>query len=465
MALSIHDYQRQMMAHDVKASNARNARILQGQSASRRSAAPPNARREEKPRASSRDALVPARKEGYQNQYIPPTLPAGCPPVGTGGPYSNNALAGSYRPKTTTPDVHEILKREAFAAADPSCDSHFEKNRPCPTAVYGVSDQYMVLDSFEKVESDSLMENGILKFNFMVQGVTRNQNIGVVDKIDTVIGIQVTDFCVPLLPLDVFDPDDLVTLNPAFSILDLTANGALPLGDQVSNPQSQVPFCGRITLFLQEIGLQSYSDVDNRRHHFEFQAESVDPVNGEETDRIHLKPLKHNDFFLFTNPIQDIHGLTLNFFNPQTPIRFPPDCLYGVTASSDASQLLTFSYTDMSNLVNLDVGDRIFIRGFQAQDASGKPYVTLNDYIARPQGHIVGLNGFNKTLPSSSTSGTQITFRLNPDVSLLGLTPPIAANTPVVSKTRITVCIAKNRIRIPMRFRRIVEGLTNYITP
>jgi hypothetical protein len=161
-----------------------------------------------------------------------------------------------------------------------------------------------------------------------------------------------------------------------------------------------------------------------------------------------------------------VHGLTVCFYNPGHYLRFPPDCLYGTTAQTDAGQLLEFTYTDPTNLINLQVGDRIYIRGFQAVDpATGSPYTTLNTYVSRPEGHLVGAGGFLITPPSGPGTGTTITFRLNPDISTASLSPPIPANTTINSTKRITVCIAKNRLRIPMRFRRVVGRLTNYIAP
>jgi hypothetical protein len=373
------------------------------------------------------------------------------------GPYGARVPAGNYRPSRAI-DVHEVLKHEAFAAEAASCDDHFEKSRPCPSAVYGVSDQYAVLDSFEKVES-SRIDRGELEFNFAVQGVTRDQAIGVKDCLDTIIGVQVCSFCIPLLPFDAFDPAAILVQAPGLAELGLAANGALPSGgDSVTNPQSQTPFCGRVTLFLKEIGLQSFSDANNRRHHFEFEAEAAGA--GDEGDRILLKPLDDCEYFLFTEPIQSIHGLTLCFYNPGSPLRFPPDCLYSVAARSDAAQLLEFAFTDPTNLINLAVGDRIFIRGF----ASGA-YPLLDAYVTRPEGHLVGAGGFSVVPPASAGEGTSVAFRLNPDVSTAGLSPPVPANTPIPSARAIAVCIAKNRIRVPLRFRRVVDRLTNYIAP
>ena len=467
--VDIHELQREMMAADLREEKVRSSQALAGKTGARRTGA---ARGAPPGHGAGRGD---GRREGFDPHHLPPG-PVGQAPAGSGNPYDGGAPAGNYRPGRTL-DVHEILKHEAFASSAASCDDHFEKNRPCPSTVYGVSDQYMILDSFEKVET-SRTQLGEFQFNFMVQGVTRDQNIGVKDRLDTIIGVQVCDFCIPLLPLDDFDPARLVALKPGLSVLGLAANAPPVTGTDVNTPQSQIPFCSRVTMFLKEIGLQSYSDADNRRHHFEFDATQVGPgqlgpalVLG---DRILLTPLDNCEYFLFTDPIQDVHGLTVCFYNPGNTLRFPPDCLYGVEVRTDPGQLLQFIYNDTLNLLNLREGDRIYIRDFVAFDpVSGDDYQTLNSYVTRPEGHQVGLSGYGlfgppplppppATLPPT---GTTAVFRLNPDISTAGLSPPIAANTVLSMRKQVIVCIAKNRLRIPLRFRRVVGRLTNYIAP
>lgn len=420
--VDIHELQREMMADDVRQERALTSQALAGKTG-----------------RSGRGGAIVGRQP-------------------TQGRREN--FNGSPRRAAERIDVHELLKQEAFSASESSCDDHFEKNRPCPSAVYGVSDQYMVLDSFEKVET-STPEKGEFKFNFMVQGVTRDQNIGVKDKLDTIIGIQVCSFCIPLLPFDDFDPATIIALNPALSALGLTANGPLPAtGDAATNAQSQTPFCSRVTMYLKEIGLQSYSDADNRRHHFEFQAEpeGAPTTTSPSGDRLRLTPLEKCEYFLFTDPIQDVHGLTVCFYNPGNTLRFPPDCLYGVrVVSASPGQELIFIYNDPTNLLNLEVGDRIYIRGFSTK------HPLLDTYVGRPEGHLVGQGGFNRTPPSPN--GITVRFLLNPSISTAGLSPPIPPGTTIASSTQVVVCIAKNRVRIPLRFRRVVGRLTNYIAP
>ena len=330
-------------------------------------------------------------------------------------------------------DVHELLKRQAFASRGADCDTHFEKNRPCPNSVHGVSDQYMILDSFHKVQAGSRPEQGVLKFNFMIQGVTGDQVIGVVDTLDTIIGIETCSFCIPRLPLDNFDAGEMTRREPAFSVLglaaDSSASSTLPsaeTSDPLTDPRTQLPFCERVTVYLQEIGLQSYSDSNRRRHHFEFMAQIAGqsrktPAGGDSPepngDRLHLRPLLCGRYYLFTNPIKDIHGLTVCFYNPDHPIKFPPDVLYGATVKN-VGGAFTIEYTDPTGLINLAEGDRIYIRGFR----SG--HRILDQWALRPEGHLVG--GITTTLPTTPcTLDTRVVFTLNPGPDLNGLIGPL----------------------------------------
>ncbi len=360
---------------------------------------------------------------------------------GQGHPNRGHSIlsSGTYRPNGQGLDVKEMLKREAFDSAAFGCDDHFEKHRPCPAAVHGISDQHVVLDSFEKIESDSDLARGILRFNFAVQNVTGEQRIGVKDVVDTVISVQVCDFCIPLLA-EVPYVENPAAGDPSHNsgLPVLTANVAAPAAGSIDVPLTQLPYCGRVTLEFKELSHQSFSDRGGARHHFEFTTALTDAG-----DRLALQPLLRCETFIFTEPIKDIHGLTLVFRNPDTPLVLPLDCLYGALATVDAAaQLLTFNYPEHG----LNVGDRITVTGFTSAAA------TINRYINRADGHIVGTNGLAADA-----------FRLNPDVDTAAY--GLALGDPIPSTSRIDVCIAKNRIRIPLRMRRVVPRLTNYVAP
>jgi hypothetical protein len=371
-------------------------------------------------------------------------------------------------------DVHEILKREAFASSAGDCDDHFEKNRPCPEAVFGMSDQYMILDSFEKVEtSDPTV--GDYRFNFMVQGVTQNQNIGVRDILDTIIQIQIGTFFIPIIyPYRYnLNPSPSSTFTSGLPVL--FQNGPDLEGPTFQNPLSspltQLPYGGRVTLELREIGLQSYSDRGGVHHHFEFDAVPVFAAAGSLSTMINeptigaanapppivgmrLVPLPGCDIFNFTDPIKDVHGLTLLFRNPDLPIRFLPDVVYGSQAFTDSTRYPGIVFTipvgpaPQGTVALVVPNDRIIISGFTSGNA------IIDNYINRVQGHAVG------------AASTDLSISLNPSVDISPLVPSPPApgiQVPIRSSTRTNLYVTKNRVRIPIRFRRVVQRLTNYM--
>lgn len=350
-------------------------------------------------------------------------------------------------------DVHELLKGQAFADDDPrtrsrqaDCSTHFEVSRPCPSAVHGVSDQYLVLDSNVKNQS-SEPRAGRYNFNFMVQGetgtLTRPQ-VGVKDTLDTITEVQVGAFALPL-PL-------LIDYSLAAPGLTLAGNAAIVAAtDPVTGVLSQLLHGQRVTLFLPEIGMQSISGF-RHRYHFEFTAEIV----GAFTDpNAHMLLTPVIDRFIFTEPIQNIHGLTLQFYGPDYPLRLPADSVFNVSLRTDGAGLLevvapgagaSHGLVDDFTAV-LQISDRIFLEGVNSASPA------LNSYLNRADGHLVGAVG----LAAAS-------FRLNPDVDPDGFgigaaIPQLAGSGPIVLR------IAKHRVRVPLRLRRVVQRLTNYISP
>lgn len=383
-------------------------------------------------------------------------------------------------------DIHELLKREAFASTSAACDNHFEKSRPCPEDIYGVSDQYMVLDSYLKLP-DSRIDIGEFKWNFMVQGVTGDEVLGVRDTIDTVIQIQVGAFNMPVLPEVpyVLKPAPVApTGTDQLVLIHNNANGAAPFSPTlvpnaapygqypptllippnttiipwINNPYTQTPFFDRLTIQIKEAGLQSISDRNGARHHFEFILSTPTGIVSTNPNMLLALPQSRNewDTYTFTDPLKDIHGITLVFRNPDIPLTFLPDCLYDVTIESDGAAAPGPFLRLSAPGHNLNTGDRIFISGFASGNAK------LDSYVNRQEGHAAS---GDPSLPAL-TPGTPIvlanpaTFYLDPAISTFDLTVQV----PKLPQT-VTVYIAKRRIRIPIRLRRVISRLTNYIAP
>lgn len=435
-----------------------------------------DARRAGPPRGGRAGALVvadprrtrgaPPRSRGAGRPATIEYMAPDTPQPGSGAPSVRNERGVGL-------DVKELLKNEAFASNEPACDDHFDKNRPCPDAIHGVSDQYIVLDTFNKLPMSNIAQ-GEFQWNFMVQGVTGDEVVGVHDKIDTVIEVQIGSFSIPILeevpykltpqPAAVPTGRNVLVLiqnnNHAaapFNPLLLPTQYPLPVPTQtpwVDNPYSQVPFGNRMTVQLKEAGLQSYSDRNGARHHFEFNLVYLAGIAARNPNMLTALPINGTqwDTFTFTEPLKDVHGLTLVFRNPDAPISFLPDCYYDVDVSSDGAAAPGPFLRFTVNNHQLLVGDRIYVSGLKTGVGA------LDKYVNRPEGHVASGDPALPPLPPSSPIPTPNTFWLDPAVSIIDLTAP----APILPQI-VTVHVAKRRMRIPMRLRRVVDRLTNYI--
>lgn len=388
-------------------------------------------------------------------------------------------------------DVHELAKREIFASESAADDDHFEKSRPGPSSVHGFSDQVVVLDSWVKVRT-SRVEAGEFQWNLMVQGVTGDEVIGVKDRIETVVKISIDPFSMPLLPDVAYAPTP--TPYPAFPtgtnrVVTLQNNGnaadpllpnspvlvpvgvpATPYGQYplpllvppsithtpwINNPLSQTPCNGRVTVQIAEAGLQSYSDRNGARHHFEL-ALVYPGLAGANPNLLQALPV-HSEY-TFTDPLRDVHNLTLVFRGPDTPLRFEPDCFYDIEIDDDAAgapapgQFLVFNVPGH----NLNVGDRIYVTGFRSGNAALDRVVnSLDGLVASASpGTAPPYPGTGEPIPTPNQ------FWTDPAISVIDLTSPV----PTLPATA-TVLIAKRRMRIPLRLRSMVPRLTNYMNP
>ena len=397
----------------------------------------------------------------------------------------------SRRPPT---DVHELLKHEMMREDEPIAPRGGRAS-----AVVGLSDQYMMLDSFLK-EPSSNVANGTFRWNFMVQGDTSVHHIGVRDEIKGVIEIQAGAFTIPvpqevpyvLTAVPLVDPVPGLILSrnntqaagppvldrvqyPASVLVPSSFVGAAPLPPNttasitpwINNPYSQLPNGCRLTVQVVEAGLQSYSDLMGARHHFEFVAAHLD-VFGQNPNFLTALPLNGTkwDSFVFTDPINHMHGITLAIRGPDLPISFLPDVYYNITASVNGANQLRFAIPDNTLLA----GDRIVIKGFAAVATTASDFgiKTLNTFINRPEGFVInGDPAIPILLPSTlipvSASPPATFIFLDPAVSLANL---VVAGSIVVATTSIicNVYVVKRRIRFPIHMRMVVDRKTNHIS-
>ena len=353
----------------------------------------------------------------------------------------------------------------------------------------GICDHYLIFDSYQKLE-DSHPERGEYKFNFSPRGGTSDQAIGIRDDITRMIEMTVSKFTIPLTKLESFNSSTIVAANPTLSILGLAANTSVPVAD-ISNVSSrhQQYAHQRITMYMRDIGMQSFIDNEGSRHHFEFDISAIGHIKGSGSgDKLLLTPIDDN--YVFTDPINHVHGMSINFFNPDYPLKMPPDVIYGVTlysatpntAASPTDNIIQFRFSEPTAQLELLYGDRIYFKGFESYytlsstNAKITQNYVLNRYINRQEGHIICEDIVSVTSSIVSlvvnASSNVYNIYLNPNIKTINLDnltssgsvgTAYANGEELKSKTRVNMYIAKNRIRIPIRFRTLTKKYTNGI--
>lgn len=356
-------------------------------------------------------------------------------------------------------DTHELLKRDMLSSNSDKCDDHFEKSRACPSEVYGIKDHYIVLDSYLAAERNP--RKGLWRFNFRQGGVAGEDVVGVRDTINTLIEVEVAGSCVGLPP----------PVDPNASSTGLTLNGAVPTYTGVGTGTTQLSHCSRVTLQMRELGIQSFSDFHSKHHHFEFSAAATGGLADAET-RLALTPVEER--YVLTKPLQDLHGLTIQFNSPDEPLELPPSVIDNISLFADdvAGEFVIVgpaTETTGGRALNfqdlLQEGDRIYLDNVNL-DSTVSRFTQLNAFLGRPEGHFVGPAGIIHA-PGTFTSPANSCFGIAPGPDLPAMTG-YALGTELAQAAGskpIRLRIAKNRVRVPMRLRCIVKGLTNYIAP
>ena len=343
----------------------------------------------------------------------------------------------------------------------------------------GIVDHYLILDSYNKIE-DSHVDRGEYKFNFNPHGLTGDQAIGIRDDITRIIEIAVCSFTIPLIKNDLFRAADA---DPTFSILGLTDNFAGYVAPDISyiEDRTQQYAYERITMYMQDISAQSFLDNENSRHHFEFDVSAVGHATGSgHGNKLLMTPIDNT--YVLSDPVNHVHGMAISFFNPDYPLKMPPDVIYGIAlysvtqsgGTSSADNVIQFRFLEPTGQLNLLVGDRVFFKGFESYyiEAGSTTKTThnhtLNKYINRQEGHRLGDDPVLGTAAIITVSNNLYKLYLDPKISTAnlkgvdGVTAP-ANNEEFKSKTRVNMYIAKNRIRIPIRFRTLSKRYTNGI--
>ena len=326
---------------------------------------------------------------------------------------------------------------------------------------YKIHTQYLILDSFSK-NPESKIDKGEFQWNIWSQGPTTDQAIGVITNLDRVIEIHVDSFIFPQPPdieytLSygnifndvVFIRNNNIRLGPP-TLTPNSANagqyppallieGETTITPWISNPYSQLPFGNRLTMQIKEAGVQSISDRGGVRHHFEFDVIYLGDTPYSNPRFLMANPV--NNTFIFNDPLSDLHRLTIIFRNPDIPIKFLPDCIYDASLNIDKNFCITITAYNH----NLNVGDRIFIDNVNTES------IILDTYLRRSEGYLAA-NPI--TVSSESPTGSKIldnTFYTDPMIDLSNLN--ILPKFPSI----ITIRIAKRRLRIPIKVRRLMH--------
>ena len=327
-------------------------------------------------------------------------------------------------------NVHELLKRQVFSeeitphSRNSSNSSgknraneymFFEQNRPYSSQTFGISDNYLILDSFTKAGSSNL-SRGELNWNIQMQGATNIEQgiIGSRNLLDNIIEIELSSFTLPILKeinypkldLDLGSnvvleqnnniPSTAAKLNPVLQIQQIPIEAPPRLPTTVppnvipwtSNPLSQTPFAGLITIQIREAGVQAYNGGHTSAlHHFVFQIQYRSALANIAPNVTSVVPLyDSSNKFIFTEPILQFNSISLVFRNPDFPISFEPDIINckiycNFTLLSAANKyFLSIMYENH----NLLTEDRIYIKNFN----SG--IYQLDNYINSQNGLLVG---------------------------------------------------------------------------
>jgi hypothetical protein len=343
------------------------------------------------------------------------------------------------QPQNIPINVHELLKQQIYSeqitpgSRNPANQNndymYFAQGRPYSAQTFGVSDSYLMLDSFTKSLSGSI-QNGELSWNIQIQGSTNlDQNIiGSRNLLGNVIEIELGAFSLPLLrevtyPLDGPNPIQIsnmsliqnnATASSDFNLapylqpeqIPVFAPPSLPPPPTLSTPQipwlnnplTQTPFGGQITIQIKEAGTQAYNGGNTTSfHHFVYQLQYDTVSNGTSPNLINAVPV--NNLFIFTEPIIDFPSISLVFRNPDNPIIFEPDIINckiycDFVNSINGKYFLSIIYENH----NLLTEDRIYLKKFN----SGYNY--LDNYINSQNGILVGYppdnNGDSQNIPT-----------------------------------------------------------------
>lgn len=377
-------------------------------------------------------------------------------------------------------NVHELLKRQVFseditphsrnkANANNSNIGNsnymfFEQNRPYSDQTFGISDSYLILDSFTKSASSNL-ENGEISWNIQTQGPTNIDQgiIGSINLLANVIEIELGSFTLPILKESIYPINTniaAILTNNNISLIqnNNSGNKLIPELQEVqippqappslptsitstkhtpwyNNPLSQTPFGGQITIQIKEAGVQAYTGGHTSAlHHFIFQIQYNDLINSPNSTNV-VPMSEGTNLFIFTEPIIDFNSITLVFRNPDYTLQFEPDII-NCNIICDFENPINGQYFlhFINKNHNLLTEDRIYLKNFKSGIGA------LDNYINSSSGILVGyapdLNGLSQNI----ATGVSLS-----DSDIFYTDPFIAFNQNFVKTTTVNKFIIKEK--------------------
>lgn len=380
-------------------------------------------------------------------------------------------------------DIREILKENIMGRKKYVDDDTAEMEKKYKKEDVIVAHQYILLDSFLKNKNSST-EIGQYNWNLNPQSPTVPESIGIYEVMDYVIEIQIGSFSLPIL-------DDVTYIDPTIQqygqvyLIQNNTNMELNLAPTmvrksttigqypsplftnetetyimpwINNPYSQTPYYSHISIQIVETGLQSFASANGTRFNFEYDLAYSSRL-GANPNFVEAKPVNANgwDSFTFLNPIRNLNTISLVIRNPDSPINFEPDVMYysviNLTVDPIGGGAHVTIFTQFPHKLN--GGDRVFLQNFVPKMPDGITINTnfpnyLTTYINRPAGHTVnsvfGVSNPVNTGDPIPDSG----FCLDPSIEIINPTDPnISPSFPGL----VDVCIAKRRLRIPMKIK------------
>jgi hypothetical protein len=287
----------------------------------------------------------------------------------------------------------------------------------------GVSDQYLVLDTYRKNKQSNPMK-GIFAFDLSYRSVPNIRVTLTRDSLSDCIEIQAFPFYIRKPRII-----DFVTSTEKTSFLPKLVASSTPTSNNFLN------YRDTFMLEIKELTPNAVSDPGAAWHTFMY-TPTLSPFD----DLLFLTPI--NDTFVFTDVSEHFNKLTLQFRSENDTISFNEDTYCNISPQYTTVGLdnyLTFNIVGHE----LETDDRIHIIEFNTGDN------IIDNYIQKKSGHLINVVSNNS-------------FRLNPDVDITHLlSGGVFINTP----RYCIIYVDKRRMRIPFRFRKLVKKITNYKSP